>query len=463
MPVRLRITFLFSLLAFIILSIVCSGIYYFFYQSRINNIKTRLTNRAITTGRLLSQREIFDKELVQRIDSSTTIALKNKTVQAYDYQNREIYRYSDVSGDVLKIDTAVLKAARENGNYFFGVGKKEAVAYHYADNNSQLVIVTAAEDELGRQSMRTLLNILLLSFLVGNIFVLVSGYIFSRRLLLPVKKITEDVAEISAQNLARRIETGPSKDEWYKLASTLNELLNRLQESFELQRRFISNASHELSTPLTSISSQLEVTLQREREAGEYKKVMFSVYQDVQHMGKLTQTLLEFAKAAGDPGGLEINLIRLDEILLRLPAEVVRNDSSYSVQIHFDDVPEEEERLLVFGNETLLLSALKNIVVNACKYSEDHKASVRLQVLENFLVIAIEDHGEGIPADELTNIFQPFYRIENGAATGFGLGLSLAERIIKLHKGFIEVRSEIGSGTRFIIHIPTAHNLVTNR
>mgnify|MGYP000188552404 FL=1 len=168
MPVRLRITFLFSLLAFIILSIVCTGIYYFFYQSRIAHIKTRLTNRAITTGRLLSQREIFDKELVQRIDSSTTIALKNKTVQAYDYQDRVIYRYSDVPGDFLKINLQVLKNARLNDDYFFNVGQKEAVAYHYTDNNTQLVIVTAAEDELGRQNMKTLLNVLLLSFLVGT-------------------------------------------------------------------------------------------------------------------------------------------------------------------------------------------------------------------------------------------------------------------------------------------------------
>lgn len=461
MPVRLRITLLFSVLAFIILSIVCGGVYYFFYQSRINNIRTRLTNRGISTARLLSQREIFDKELIRRIDSSTTLSLKNKTVQAYDYRNRRIYRYSDVAGDEIPISEEILDKARVKGDYFFTEGKKEAVAYHYVDNNSRIVIVTAAEDEVGRQNLQTLLNILLLSFLVGNIFVLVSGYIFSRRLLLPVKKITEDVAEISAQNLTRRLETGTTRDEWNQLSSTLNELLNRLQESFELQRRFISNASHELSTPLTSISSQLEVTLQREREAEEYKKVMLSVYQDVRHMGKLTQTLLEFAKASGNPGGLEINLVRIDEILLRLPAEIARMDPFYSVQMHFDDMPEEEEGLLVFGNETLLLSAIKNIVVNACKYSSDHKASVHLQLNNSYIIIIVQDRGKGIPKHELNNIFQPFYRIENQSTGGFGLGLSLAERIIKIHKGSIEVNSEAGKGTTFVIRIPAAQKLGT--
>ena len=151
----------------------------------------------------------------------------------------------------------------------------------------------------GKETLARLRDILLLSFLVGNIFVLVSGYVFSQRLLRPIKQISEDVAEISAQNLARRIHTGTTNDEWFQLSSTLNELLNRLQDSFELQRRFISNASHELSTPLTSILSQLEISLQRQREAGEYRTVMHSIYQDVQLMSQLTQTLLEFAKASG--------------------------------------------------------------------------------------------------------------------------------------------------------------------
>jgi signal transduction histidine kinase len=460
MPVRVRITLLFSLLVFVILSIVCSGIYYFSYQSRINTIKTRLTNRATTTARLLSQREIFDRELVRKIDSFTTISLTNKTVQAYNFLNRRIYRYSDVPGDSIEVSEEILNDARVNETVFFSRGMKEAVALHYTDNNARMVVVTAAEDREGKQNLHSLLNILMLSFLIGNIFVLVTGYFFSKGLLMPVRKITEDVAEISAQNLARRIQTRKTKDEWQNLARTLNELLNRLQESFELQRRFISNASHELSTPLTSISSQLEVALQRERDAEEYKKVMQSIHQDVQHMSKLTQTLLEFAKASGDRGGLEINLVRIDEILLGLPAELSKINSTYSVKLQFDDVPEEEEKLLVFGNEALLLTAVKNIVVNACKYSGDHKASVHLKISEQYLMIEVIDKGPGIPGEEIKNIFQPFYRVEDDrTAGGFGLGLSLAERIIKIHKGRIEVHSNPGVGTTFTIKLPAAQNL----
>jgi signal transduction histidine kinase len=448
---------LFSLFALIILGVVCGGIYYFSYQSRIITIKLRLTNRAITTARLLSQQEIFDRNVVGRIDSLTTISLTNKVVQAYDYQNERFYSYSDVPGDTLQIGKEVLDNARVNGSHFFRKDDKEAVAYHYTDNNTRIVVVTAAEDVDGRQNLASLLHILAISLLAGLILVVISGYLFSVSLLRPIKKISRDAADISAHNLTRRIATGTTKDEWFQLADTLNQLLNRLQESFELQRRFISNASHELSTPLTSISSQLQVSLQRDRTSEEYKRVMNSVYHDVQNMSKLTQTLLAFAKASGDKGGLEISLLRMDEIILRLPAEITKLNQQFTVHLSFEDLPEKEEKLLVFGNEALLLTALKNMTINACKYAPDHRADVTLKATEAELHVIIADKGPGIPSDKLGTIFQPFYRVnENSNTEGFGLGLSLSDRIIKLHRGTILVKSTVGAGTVFTVQLPIA-------
>jgi two-component system, OmpR family, sensor histidine kinase ArlS len=460
MPVRVHITLLFSLLVFVILSLVCTGIYFFSYEARINNIKARLTNRAITTGRLLSQREIFDRNLIQRIDSSTTLSFNKKLVQAYNYQNRRIYNYIELPGDTLPIDAKILNNARSKGSVYFTDGEREVVAYHYTDNNSRFVMVVAGTDVQGKENLQTLSKILLLSFLVGNILVWISGFFFSKGLLQPIKNISIDVAEISAHNLTRRIKTGKSNDEWHQLSVTLNDLLNRLQESFDMQRRFISNASHELSTPLTAILSQLEVCLQRERSAQEYRDVLKSIHQDVQHLAKLTQTLLEFAKTSGNPGGLEIDLVRMDEIILSLPAEVSKINSSYNVQLDFNNLPEDEESLLVFGNETLLFTAINNIVINACKYSGDHQAKVSLQVMNNLICIYVTDKGKGIESSELEKIFQPFYRIEEARSEGgFGLGLSLANRIIKIHKGTIDVTSGLGEGTTFQIQLPSAKSL----
>jgi two-component system sensor histidine kinase ArlS len=458
MPVRLRITILFSLLVLVILGLVCSSVYYISYTSRTNNVRTRLANRAITTAKLLTQSEIFDYNLVKRIDAATTMALKQKTVQAYDHKDQLIYSYSEVK-DTFTIAADRLDDARRNGQIYFTMGIKEVVAHFFTDNNHSIVMVVSAYDEEGKAKLKQLQLVLWLSFLSGVIITFAFGYIFSKQLLRPVRKIADEVNEISARDLSRRIESGESKDEWNYLSSTLNQLLDRLRDSFETQRRFISNASHELSTPLTSISSQLEVSLQRDRGADDYRKVMQSVYQDVRQLNKLTQTLLEFAKASGTSGGLEIDLVRIDEIVLRLPYEMAKTNAGYSVSIGFGELPPEEERLLVFGNEELLFLAIKNIVVNACKYSEDKRARVNLSALENDLVITIEDNGVGIPQEEMENIFLPFYRVhETRSNPGFGLGLPLANRIIKLHKGQVKVYSVVNSGTTFTISLPVAGN-----
>jgi signal transduction histidine kinase len=457
MPVKLRITLLFGLIVFIILILVCGTVYYFSYTERINGIRTRLTNRAITMARLIGQSKYFDQNLLRKIDSSTALSIKDKTFQVYDYLNNRVYSYSDAPDDTLRIDTAVLDDARVKGTIYFTQGNKEGVAYHYVDPNVRVVAVTAAYDEDGIHKIKQLQKILWFSFLTGIIIAFAGGYFFSDRLLKPIKKIADDINEISAQNLARRISSGKIRDEWHYLAETLNRLLNRLQDSFETQRRFVSNASHELSTPLTAISSQLEVSLQKDRDAGQYRLVMESVYQDVRHLNKLTQTLLEFAQASGDPGGLEIQPIRIDEILLRLPAEMKKSNLGYAVMLAFDNMPPEEEKLIVYGNGELLFTAIKNIVFNACKYSDDHKAYIRLQVNEEEVIVYIEDHGIGIPPHELKYIFQPFYRVNSTSVnSGFGLGLSLANRIIKLHKGIIDVNSETGRGTLFALTLPTS-------
>jgi len=197
--------------------------------------------------------------------------------------------------------------------------------------------------------------------------------------------------------------------------------------------------------------------LQRKRTPAEFEKIIGDVWQDVQRMNKLTQTLLEFAKAAGNRGGLTINLVRMDEILMELPGILQRQNNLYEVFLKFGDLPENEDELLVFGNSDLLMIAITNIVSNACKYSPDHRAVLSFSIEEKYFVIEISDKGEGIPPQELEKIFQPFYRVDSSrSSAGFGLGLSLAHRIIKLHKGEINVSSELGIGTTFTLRLPSA-------
>lgn len=456
MPVKIRITLWFTLLVLGILLLVCGSVYYFSYRNRITDIQTRLTNSAITTGRLLSESSVFDERSLQKIDSATSLAMKSKVLEVYDSLDNKVYWYSDNPSDSLKIPRGLLHKAWEKKKLYFTLGDKDAIACYYQCSGYGQIIIAAAYDEDGIIKLRHLRQVLLMSFVGGILISVTFGFLFSARLLRPLRRISDEVNEISAKNLARRIRAAGQnpKDEWYYLSDTLNQLLNRLQESFEIQAQFISNASHELSTPLTSISSQLEVSLQRQRSTADYREVIQSVYQDVQQLNKLTQTLLAFARASGTAGGLEISPVRIDEILLALPEEIGKLNALYSVGLEFDQLPEREEELLVLGNAALLSTAIKNIVVNACKYSGDHHAAIRLAVLAGEIRITISDKGRGIGEEDYKKIFQPFYRTEdNDPVPGFGLGLSLAGRIIKLHKGRISLDSALGSGSVFTIHL----------
>jgi two-component system sensor histidine kinase ArlS len=459
MHIRIKITLLFTLIMFLLLSLFCGFIYYFFYESRLENMKAHLTNQVLTTTKMLDMDDTFSQGLMKKIDSVTIISMKNKVIQVYNALDTKIYDYSDDPADTLPVTGEILRRARLNHSFFFSTGNREAIAYAGNKNNGQQVILAAAYDEEGIRNLNYLKIILAISFICGNIMALTSGYFFSKILLQPIRKIADDVNDISAQSLAHRIKSGKREDEWNYLIKTLNELLDRLQQSFEMQRRFISSASHELSTPLTSVISQLEVSLQRKRDAEEYRGVMLSVYQDVRHLSKLTQTLLEFATVSGIKGGIEIAPIRIDEILMQLPAEINKMNNAFSVKLEFDQLPLNAEKLLVFGNAELLFTAIKNVVLNACKYSPDRLAKIKLSVKPKEIVIAVEDDGKGIPENELKNIFQPFYRVEESRAIGgFGVGLPLVYRIIKLHKGQVKINSVVGKGTTFFIQLPIAEN-----
>jgi signal transduction histidine kinase len=142
---------------------------------------------------------------------------------------------------------------------------------------------------------------------------------------------------------------------------------------------------------------------------------------------------------------------------MKLPVELRKTNEQFKVELHFDTFPEDEDKLLVFGNGDLLESAIKNITLNACKYSGDHTAIVGLNFSENELKIVVSDLGSGIKEEEQTLVFQPFFRSKSETnSEGFGLGLSLASRIIKLHKGDIQLTNNQPQGSIFTISLPIA-------
>jgi two-component system, OmpR family, sensor histidine kinase ArlS len=460
MKIRHKIILLFTLLVTVIISIISFSVYYFSSLERAVVFNKRLKSRAVYSAQLYSLFGDSSNAVLNRIDSSYGNGmLYQKSIAVVPVDEDSEYQF-DVKNTVgLHLDQKIIESAMLTGEVDYKIGDREAVVLKHKVNNNQFIVIVAAYDFEGRQRLRDLLNILLVNLFLGICLAAFAGYLFSGKLLAPISQIIYEVKKISSHNLSHRLKTGTSQDELGELANTFNELLMRLQRSFDLQRRFISNASHELSTPLTSISSQLEVTLQRVRNIPDYQNVLHSISEDVLHMRKLTRSLLEIAKADAQ-GNIELSEVRIDEILLKITSEIKQIDKRYKVDLYFGEFPEDENDFVVFGNTELLHSALKNIIENGCKYSEDKIASVSLSFSAHHVFISVKNKGGFISEDEIPKIFQPFYRGSNSMKyKGFGLGLSLAQGITRLHKGKIDVQSDPYNGTTFLIDVPAYKSL----
>ncbi len=432
------------------------SVYYYAFLERRQTFKKRLTSRVNNNAQIFAYFTDSSINLLNRINAGPMELLPQKTIEIYEPNKQLVYRYTTEDSDTIGITDKVIQETLGEKEYFYTQKGREVLAVNFNEyGHGSIIVLVAAYDRDGWEQLERLKQIFILALLTAIVVALIAGHLFSKQLLRPVAQIIKEVNDISSHNLSHRIQTTDNQDELSQLANTFNELLDRLQESFDSQRRFISNASHELSTPLTSISSQLQVTLQRERQIEEYRQVLQSVQEDVVQMRELTKSLLEIAKT-GSEGNIELNEIRIDEILFKVMADMKKVNALYKVELDFIDSPDNEDYdFLVFGNTDLLYIAVKNLVENGCKYSADQTAKVNLSFSNQFTVIEVNSDGEPIAKEEIDKIFQPFYRSSNSAGkSGFGLGLALAKRIIGLHKGTLEVKSDIISGTIFKVTLP---------
>jgi signal transduction histidine kinase len=442
------VTFIFLLLG--------SGVYYLSSLNRKSEFSQRLRNRALTTSRLLVELEEISKPLLKKIDSLTMNLLFEESISIYTDKNELFYSNRSSIADPVRPTNAMLEKIRKEKEYRFSIGKYEGIGTIYRGKINDYLVVATAIDKTGRNALEQLKRILLFSGLAGIVITMLVGYFFSINLLRPLANINNEMNAISFQNISRRITTSNQKDELNELAKTFNSLLERLEASFNNQKSFIANASHELSTPLAAISSQLEVALLQNRSDSEYKKVLASVQEDVVLLNNLVKKLLELAKA-GAGKGIDLEPVRIDEIMLSAVEEINKLHADYHIYFSFDEMPEDEALCYIYGNEELLFIAFKNIIENACKYSPSHKAWVSIDIKPGKKIIKIKDEGIGIPQEEISKIFEPFFRSQKAEtiSQGLGLGLSMSSGIIRLHKGEINIESQPGKGSTFTITLPS--------
>ena len=446
---------LFTLLVTGIISLLTGSIYYSAKAERVTAFSRRLRARANYNIYLYGTMGDSSFYYMHRTDSASMVgALASRSIGIWTEEGKLVYLFELPGTQHLAVSDTLFREVREKGEKSFTMDVRDAIAVHRVTARRNFIVVVAGRDDDGLERLATLKKILLIGLLTSIGLTALVSFLFARQLLRPIALIIREVNEISSYDLSHRIRAGSGQDEMSQLANTFNDLLARLQEAFAIQRRFVSNASHELSTPLTSVSSQVEVVLQKERSAEEYKQVLFSVREDVQQMRQLTKSLLEIAKT-GSQGGIELNEVRIDEVLLKVIGDVKKLSAAYVVELEFGEFPEDEKDFVVFGNIDLLYIAVKNIVENGCKYSPNATSFVDLTFRHHKIFIRVINRGNVIPVEELPQIFQPFYRGSGtGSSRGFGLGLSLAERIISLHKGSILVQSDPANGTCFTIELP---------
>jgi signal transduction histidine kinase len=307
------------------------------------------------------------------------------------------------------------------------------------------------------QATLTRLAITLVGLSAGILLVaLVAVRIVCRRVLAPVTRMAVAASSIGAEDLQRRLPTIATQDELGQLNRAFNGLLDRLQESFERQRRFTVEASHQLRTPLAGILGQIEVALRRERVVEEYQRVLSTVHKRGDHLSKIVESLLFLARTNAEAAA-SFETLCLNSWLPQLEAWS-DNPRAADIVLQCDDA----DPCFVFAHAALLGELLNILVDNACKYSQPGTPiEITLERDQDAAVVQVVDHGCGIAEDDLSHLFTPFFRSDDARRQGIegtGLGLSIARRLAGLFGAELSVTSQLGSGSCFSLRIPLAHS-----
>jgi signal transduction histidine kinase len=286
----------------------------------------------------------------------------------------------------------------------------------------------------------------LLVALVGAIAWFVVG-----RALRPVESMRTEVAEITAQDLGRRVPVPTARDEIGRLATTMNDMLDRLQQSAERERRFVADASHELQSPLASSRADLEVALAHP-ESTEWEETARAVVADNERMTRLVGDLL-FLAQSDDNGAPRArrSLVDLDDVVRE---EVSRLRAPEGLIVDVSGVRPAEVR----GDADQLARVVRNLLENASRYA---RSAITVTVSTNGTgrtELAVADDGPGVPADQRDRIFERFARLDDSrsrATGGTGLGLAIAREIVESHRGTIDL-DRTAPGARFVVDFPAA-------
>lgn len=452
MKIKTRLTLIYTFFTAAILLAFAAVIYFSAKENREKEFYTSLKKEAITKANLFFNAEVATQTL-QDIYRSNRKVLNEVEVAIYDPAFNLLY-HDAVDIDMVKETPEMIDEIYESGEKQFYQEDWQVIGLRYEYAGKDYIITATAIDQYGYNKLDSLFRTMVIVFIISILFIYAAGRYFSIRAFEPVMQMIEKAKGISASNLDLRLSTNGDKDELSELANTFNDMLDRLEGSFEAHKRFVSNISHEIRTPLAAIITELELSINKDRNLEEYKTALQNALNDAHKLVRLSNSLLDFAKASYDPSEISFKEVRIDEVLLDARQQVQQSNSKYKVEIHFENEFENEEDIIINGNEYLLKTAFVNLFENGCKFSVDNTCKASISFENNKINLKFSDNGIGISKDDLKNIFTTFYRGENKRfAEGNGIGLALTEKIIQLHQGTISVDSELNKGTTFMVEL----------
>jgi heavy metal sensor kinase len=334
------------------------------------------------------------------------------------------------------------------------------ISHLYSIQGRPLLIRLAYSSELLTRALSEFVALLLLTLPFALIAAGFVGYRVAGKMLSPLKEMVESTNRITAHRLYDRIPVENAEDELGKMASVLNGLLQRLEESFSQLKRFTSDVSHELRTPLASMRSVGEVGLQKEQTPAAYRDIIGSMLEEVSRLTQMIESLLIISRA--DAGEIRLHLTTFR--VMDLVQEVIALVGVLA--------EEKKQRLVVSGDETIriaadrliLRQAIMNLLENAVKYSPVGGA-IYVEVSSplgrdgaRLAELKIRDEGPGIPEESRAKVFERFYRVDDARsreAGGAGLGLAIAKWAVTANRGEIGLAPGISDGCQFCITLPS--------
>ncbi len=452
MKSQTKIAFIFSVGCLLIILLLSISVYYFSTQYSFTDFYKRLEIRAIFKAKTTLETEDVKTQAFKEVREQHLEILPDEK----DYVI-EIAATTNLSAeaDKLKVPPSFFSEllSKSSANYKAGDTFYSGIVYNTAQK--KYAVVVSANNYYNTHHLNYLRNIFLIAIPLASLLAIVVAIFISKKVLNPVNEITEKVKQISSESMHLRLANLTDNDELSQLIKTFNTMLDRLETAFETQNNFISNASHELSTPLTAIIGEADVTLNKTRRSDEYEASIKVILGEAERLEKITKSLLFLAQTGFDGKKQKMEVIRTDQLLWDVKETIDKLNPNNQVQLDLSLIPEDPKKLKITGNSQLLHLALSNIVNNACKYSSNKPVQVSIGSTNDHVIIIVKDQGIGIPEQELKYIYDPFFRASNTKNfEGYGIGLPLARNIIRLHNGSLIVSSQKNEGTTVQMRFP---------